>query len=240
MNTFLTRTQLKDNAKEKLTGHYGFLIGAMLFISIASSIISALFTSSISTETTAGYIVYQTISFIISAITGIFSVGSSLLYLKFACDAPVTFSDVFHGFIHSPNRSLLISVAVSAAYLFSIPADLFSTWVYNRTGSLYEYILSLFFATTVAVIIETFILLNLMPCFYLMLDFPNKSAAEILKLSFRIMKGHRIRLLLLELSFLPLILLGALSVIGLLWVIPYMQMTYAFFYLDIIKTEQKI
>ena len=53
------------------------------------------------------------------------------------------------------------------------------------------------------------------------------------------MKGHKGRLFYIELSFLPLLLLGAVSLIGLLWVIPYMQMTYAVFYFDIMKQEQR-
>ena len=81
--------------------------------------------------------------------------------------------------------------------------------------------------------------LCLSQCYFLILDFPDKSASDILRASFRIMKGHKGRLFYIELSFLPLLLLGAVSLIGLLWVIPYMQMTYAAFYFDIMKQEQR-
>lgn len=239
MNHYKTRTQLKDDAKDRLTGHYGFFIGAMLFIGIASSIISGFLTSSFSTDTTVGYIIFEAVSFIITIFLGLFSVGSALVYLKCACGTPITFTDLFYGFTHNQNQGIIISLAVNAVNLLMIPVELYSTKVYNETGSYLRLFGTYFGGMALVLIIEFFILLLLMPCFYLMLDYPNKSATEILSLSLRIMKAHIGRLFLLELSFLPLLLLGALSIIGVLWVIPYMNMTYALFYLDIMKPEQE-
>ena len=74
--------------------------------------------------------------------------------------------------------------------------------------------------------------------FYLMLDFPQNSGKETLSLCWRLMKGHRSRLFLLELGFLPLMLLCILSFgIGFLWLQPYMQMTYACFFLDLMNPK---
>ena len=53
------------------------------------------------------------------------------------------------------------------------------------------------------------------------------------------MKGKKLRLLYLEFSFLPLLLLSILSFgIGLLWLQPYMQMTYTFFFLDLMNPRR--
>ena len=53
------------------------------------------------------------------------------------------------------------------------------------------------------------------------------------------MKGNRKRLFLLELSFLPLMLLCILSFgIGFLWLEPYMQMTYTHFFLDLMNPRE--
>ena len=76
-------------------------------------------------------------------------------------------------------------------------------------------------------------------CYYLMLDFPNKTAGEILSLSLRLMRGQKGRLFCILLSFLPLLLLGWLSIVGTIWVGPYLQMAMALFYLDIMKPAQK-
>lgn len=240
MNLYKTRTQLKDDAKDKLSGHFGFLIGAMLFTGIASSIISYFLTASFSTDTTAGYIIFEAVSFIVTVFIGLFSVGNALIYLKCACGTPASFADIFYGFTHNPNQGLLLSLAVNAVNLLMIPVDLYSTKVYNETGSYIDLLGIYFGGMVIVLIIEFIILLHLMPCFYLLLDYPNKSAGEILKLSLQIMKKHRGRLFLLELSFIPMLLLGALSFIGILWVIPYMNMTYALFYLDIMKPKQEV
>ncbi len=240
MNHYKNRTQLKDDAKDKLTGHYGFFIGAMLFIGIASSIISWFLTGSFSTDTAVGYIIFEAVSFIITVFLGLFSVGSALVYLKCACGTPFTFTDLFYGFTHNQNQGLILSLAVNAVTLLMIPVDLYSTKVYNETGSYMDLLGIYFGGMAIVLIIEFFVQLLLMPCFYLMLDYPNKSAGELLRLSFQVMKTHLGRLFLLELSFLPLLLLGALSFIGVLWVVPYMNMTYALFYLDIMKPEQEV
>ncbi len=240
MNQYKTRVQLKDDAKDKLTGHYGFFIGAMLFIGIASSLISTLLTGSFSTDTTAGYVIFEGVSFIVVVFTGLFGVGSSLIYLKCACDTPVSFGDLFFGFSHSQNQGLILSTIINAANLLMIPVNLYSTKIYSETGRHMDYLATYLAGMSIVLIIELCIQFILMPCFYLLLDYPGKSAGEILKLSFRIMRVHWRRLLLLELSFIPLLLLGLLSLIGILWIVPYMNMTYALFYLDIMKPEQEV
>ena len=74
--------------------------------------------------------------------------------------------------------------------------------------------------------------------FYLLVDFPELSASEALKSSWEKMNGHRMRLFLLEISFIPYILLSLLSLgIGMLWVYPYIQESFAQFYLDLMNPK---
>ena len=75
--------------------------------------------------------------------------------------------------------------------------------------------------------------------FYLALDFPEKTGKETLALCWHVMKGQRMRLFLLELGFLPLMLLCILSFgIGFLWLQPYMQMTHTCFFLDLMNPRK--
>ena len=75
--------------------------------------------------------------------------------------------------------------------------------------------------------------------YFLIVDFPNYTAKEVLQTSCKIMKSHLWKLFYLELSFLPLMLLCVLTCgLGLIWLLPYMQMTYACFYLDIMNPEK--
>lgn len=71
----------------------------------------------------------------------------------------------------------------------------------------------------------------LYPCFYILLDYPDLSAADVMKRSLRMMKGHKGEFFLLELSFLPLLLLAVLSFgIALPWVLAYVRSTMAAYY----------
>ncbi len=74
----------------------------------------------------------------------------------------------------------------------------------------------------------------------MILDFPDWNAATILKKSFEVMSGNKVRLLILYLSFIPSFLLCMLTCgISLIWVIPYMNMAATNFYLDIMAVRNK-
>ena len=77
--------------------------------------------------------------------------------------------------------------------------------------------------------------------FYLLQDFPDKSASEILRISASMMRGNKLRLIKLYISFIPLILIGVAALfIPLLWVDVYMKSALAAFYQDcIVSAAQK-
>ena len=53
------------------------------------------------------------------------------------------------------------------------------------------------------------------------------------------MKGQKKRLFVLILSFIPITLLACLSLIGVLWLTPYVNMTYTIFYLNLMQNFRK-
>lgn len=72
--------------------------------------------------------------------------------------------------------------------------------------------------------------------FYLAHERKELKLRECLKLSKKMMKGHKWQLFCLQLSFIGWILLGYLTLlIGLLWVLPYMSMAQAIFFDDLEK-----
>ncbi len=76
--------------------------------------------------------------------------------------------------------------------------------------------------------------------FYLLHDFPQYSARELLARSRKLMKGHKGRLFYIYVSFIPLIIVAMLSCgIGLLWLIPYMNATQTEFFLDLIQNKKE-
>ena len=57
----------------------------------------------------------------------------------------------------------------------------------------------------------------------------------------RLMKGNMGRLFYIEVSFIPLFLLGVLSLgIGLLWITPYLNATLANFFLDLMEQNRNV
>lgn len=239
MNTYLSSAQLKDKAKENLTGHYGLLIGASIVIGLLSMVMSYLVVIFFPSSTPFGFFLSEAISFIVAVFLGVFNVGTTLLYLKFACGNQASFSDIFYGFRHHMEKALGISLVLNLLSLlltlsYSIPSYL-SLLTGNTT-----YLYMTYPCLALALVIFTPLSLMLSQCFYLLLDFPEKSASDILRLSFQITKGHRLRLFYIQVSFIPLLLLGTLSLVGLFWVMPYIQMTMANFYFDIMKPKQGI
>ena len=69
---------------------------------------------------------------------------------------------------------------------------------------------------------------------YILKDYPELSVNQAIKLSVKMMKGHKMRCFLLDLSFIGWALLGILTLgIGYIWLIPYIYTTMAAFYQDV-------
>jgi uncharacterized membrane protein len=74
---------------------------------------------------------------------------------------------------------------------------------------------------------------------YLLRDNPTLGADALICKSMEMMNGHKMKLFLLDLSFIGWLLLGVLSFgIGLLWVIPYMYSARAAFYEDLLTLNK--
>lgn len=69
---------------------------------------------------------------------------------------------------------------------------------------------------------------------YILKDNPELSIMDTLRLSRKMMEGHKMQLFKLQLSFIGWILLGVLTLgVALLWLIPYMMTASAAFYQDV-------
>lgn len=108
----------------------------------------------------------------------------------------------------------------------------------NTLQSVYMLLMAVCWIIGTAVL--TVINLMLSQAFYLLQDFPQYSAMELLKMSCHIVKGHKGRLFYITLSFIPLYLLGILSCcIAFLWISPYENTVKANFYMDLMKNRKQ-
>lgn len=125
----------------------------------------------------------------------------------------------------------LIYTPISAALLTSTMTDASSA---SDTEALRQALLSPPFLTaTIAYIVALLVLVIFVTyryyaAYFLLMDYPQLTAHQALKLSVAITKGHRWKLFVLDLSLLPWLLLSYLTLgILLIWKLPYIQATRA-------------
>lgn len=244
MNQYLSSAELKAAAKEHMFGKYGTAIAALVIVFLIEGFCTLLISFLTDTTTIPGTVVYYLLSFIVAVIFGIFSSGTAYFYLKAACGYPVSVSDIFYGFKLCPDKALIIQAWTGIlSYLFMLP-NIVLTYQFTKATAggnidistysslMLPYSLSMILMSVASIIISLFYAQS----FYLLHDFPQYSARELLAMSRHIMKGQKGRLFYLYISFLPLFLLSLLSCgIAFLWLMPYINATLAEFFLDIMR-----
>lgn len=242
MNRFKSSAELKASAREHLLGHYGTIIATELIMLTLTGSVSLAVSLLVDITTVIGSIIYYAILFFVSILMGLFTSGNCYLYLKLICGRPISVSDLFYGFQLAPDKAIAMQAWISLlTYAASLP-QIILTYKISAVGThvekimplLLPYSLSLIFSGVVSVILG----LLYAQAFYLLHDFPQYTAKELLKKSRRLMVHHKGRLFYLYVSFLPLMLLGLFSFgLALLWVIPYIAATQAEFFLNLIRNN---
>ncbi len=253
MIQYASRAELKEKARDQMAGRYGNAIllsicrGLIVFsLSFTTSMI---FTTILTVRTLMGgsadtslaeYLILTGCTTLISIFTGVFQTGITLFFLNSACNRPATIANLFYGFKYLFKKSLAISAAlVLLNTVCTLPYDI--CYFLLQAGKGYDAVTMAILCIVLMIIgmcIYIPLALGLSQSYYLLLDFPQYTATELMKLSFRIMKGHKWELFCLQLSFLPMGLLCLLSFgIGTLWLVPYMNMTQTLYFLDLMQGE---
>lgn len=234
MNQYKSSPELKNLAKDKLTGKYGAAILVIFLVHVITFAVSNIISMAIP-STAAGFFINLAVTLAASAILGVFNAGTALFFLNAACGQPFSLNNLFYGFREQTNKCLAIaSVLALVSFVCLTPSQIFSTF-YLRTLSI-NWMMAALLSMAVGMVIYVPVSLALSQSFYLILDYPSLTAAETLKMSIRVMKGHKGRLFYIQMSFLPLMILCLFTCfIGFLWLIPYMQMTSTLFFLDLMN-----
>lgn len=244
MKQYKKSYELKNTAKDRLDGKYSLAISVCLMSIVIEYIItmfvgeflpSPIGSAGLSVPAYAFNIVF---SLVLSWILGVMDLGAALFFLNVACGRPYRLADLFYGYKNDSSRALVVSGAntlLLAAY--QLPCE-YLMLQYQLTGA-QGYLYALGIVAVVGLCILLPVSAGISLSFYLLLDFPDKPAGEVLSLSFRIMNGHKRRWVYMTLSFLPLALLCVCSLnIGFVWLMPYMRMTYACFFLDVMNPDE--
>ena len=200
------------------------------------------------------------LSFISSLISCLFTVGNAKAFIQLLYGQPVHVSMLFYGFKNHPDRVMLSNIPlILITLILSVPATIYSEMYLEYA---YEYLDAienmgtvftpetlpvmhssmmlmalLSMAASVALIFVTlhFAMIN-----YLLVEMEDTSPKDIIRTGFAMMKGHKGRYFGLIVSFIGWTLLGIFTCgIGLIWVVPYQQATFAAFYLDLKRVHQQ-
>lgn len=239
MNSYLSSAELKASAKEHMFGHYGTAICAYLLVTFGTSIFTLMVLSLTGDTTTLiGTCIYIATSFALSLLTGLFTSGVSYFNLKICCGQHVIVNDVFYGFRFFPDKALRIQAWITLlSYIGNIPEFII---IYRMpAGAGTENLIPYLFCSALSNLVTFVLNLFYAQAFFLLHDFPQYSARELLAASRKVMAGHKRRLFYIYISFIPMMLLSVLSCgIAMLWIIPYMNATLTEFYLDLIQKRQ--
>lgn len=240
MPSYRSPAMLRSMARGQLLGKYPLAAATFMTVIMMTIMVRLLSASLISANGIAGLLLSTLVSFIISLLLGVVNVGVLFMALKISCNEPVYLNDIIYGFNYQPQKAVIIQAVLSGINVIAtLPATILR-FLYGNTGDA-DYLPMVIVFYLAGISVYFFISLVFSQAFFLLLDFEDKSAKELLIKSHFIMIGHKKRLFMLWLSFVPLILISIVSCcIGLIWVVPYMKVALANFYMDLMQSSASI
>lgn len=247
MNKYQSTADLKSRARVFLTGKYASFAMTALFLLLASVLLNNFFSVFLSAlyrriplfqnQIVLVWIVRMIFSFFLGILITNVVPGVCLFCLKTIKQIPTSFNDLFYAYRNETGKFFTVSAILTVPRLvFMLPFNIY----YDRFGSGFnlDFLYPMFLSLAAGLILTIPVDFFYVTIYFLMLDFPHYTAWDAFAGAFRIIKEHRQKLLYMELSFLPVVLLCFLSLgIGLIWAIPYIAVTYSFFYLDIMSSS---
>lgn len=254
MNNPIQISVLKDRAKSMMAGKYFTAIMTIILFQMLR-----LFLTNISTElalqitatlqrlmgsaASQSFLLAVSYSLILlaSVFYNIFGIGMCLFFLNIVSDNYYNSFDLFYGFRNHLSKSFALSGINTLITTFSfLPGDVLLYWYRSQADIPMNQILTVLSIQVVLLILYIPVSLMFSQLYYVALDYPELSTSETIKLSLKIMKGRKLRLFYLQASFLPLFLLLIPTFgLGALWLTPYLNTTYALYFLEIMKEDAK-
>lgn len=233
INGIRTSEELKSESREKLLGRYGKVVPVHLLYLFVSATFTSLSANISSKKYALAFFLAIAIHVLGMVLANVLHSGLCCFYMNLSCGYFSSFLDLFKGFSFRDDRAVRIALKLTLTLLgCELPGTLMFS-LYRSTGNVYILpmaSLSLCIGLTAYCIYY----LGLSQCYYLLLDFPDKSVDEIVMLSRWLMRGQRFKLFYIHLSFVPLYILSLLSCgLGLLWALPYAEETFACFHLNL-------
>lgn len=226
---------LKADAREMLLGKYKVAVLSYALMELLITSILTFVEMQINLQTTAGILLYYAIYLIIVLLSTVIVAGQNYLYLNMYRGQKYETGNIWAGFRICADKAILSYVMIfGKTLLCSIPC-MVATAIMLVTEN--YYLVLLVAATAIYMIIAgTLIQLDYSQVLYLIWDFPQETASQLLNRSQAIMKGHRGSYFYLLFSFIGMFFLSLLTFgIGMLWIYPYFTATKTAYYLELTK-----
>ena len=227
--------ELKGMARQMLLGHYQIPMLAMILGTLIPSMILLPFSYLCSDRNTIPMqaVLYYLASFIVTLIELLLNCGVKRIHLGIARGQQVQISDMFWVLKNRPDRiliggfliTLITWIPMIPVYAFELTApEMLSTAIYVIISEL---------LSMAGLIIGFLITLPLYFVFWIYAEDPDIDTRDAFRRSISLTRGAKWRLVVMELSFIGWMLLGALTLgIGLLWIMPYTEQSFTNFYLE--------
>ena len=227
-----TSAELKQLARDALRGRFSLPICAYLIYYIISIPLSSIASVIFPEMTPTSLILNFIAAFIIELFCYVLLVGPSVILLDMSRGSMGRLEDLFYGFMHQPDRILLSHLLIGLISIGCMaPGCIILVLGMELPFLIVLGTLIMISGAVIAVIIS----LNYSLVIPLYIDCPEKGVMQLMRESKMLMRGNKARLFYLNFSFIGLIILSVFTCfIGLLWIIPYMEMTTLQFYREVI------
>ncbi len=229
--------QWKFYARQVLSGSFGKPVLGIVISFVLNLVCSQITAILFPGYTTLAIILSQVFAFVLSLLLWVISAGYSYMLMNLSRGKGYSLKDMMYFLKNQPDRVLSAAFVLALINVVcSIPANYYGltaemgTTLEEMTLWMSRYLM----LTVLSFVLSMLLSLPFAMTPYLLADDMELGGFEALKVSFRMMKGHIGKYLLLQLSFLPWMLLSMFTMyIAMLWVLPYMEMSCVMFYRDL-------
>lgn len=228
-----TSGELKRLAREYLIGNYITPILAMLIASFLPAMVLAPFSMDLPAEINFTTVTYGIAALIIQILGQLLTIGVTRIHLLLANKQQATLMDLFWAFRNRPDRFILAALLFFGIMLIPAVPSGICVALLVKTKSISAYLLLGITLIVLSIIglIFTYMYNLIYPLY---IENQEMAVLEGFRTSRILMRGNKMRLFVLQLSFIGWQLLALCSMgIGLLWINPYITQTSANFYLDV-------
>ena len=232
-----TRKQWKLEARRALQGNFMLAVPAMLAtvgVNFLGTLLADTFFPDPGLMST---ILAECFVFIFSLILSILMAGYSYLMMNLARGREAGLGDLLYFFKNQPDRVIIAGFVMALLQLLaSVPSLIFSytTQMGSTVEAQLDWMTRFLVLTVAAAVLQLLLTLPFACSYYLLADDESLSGWESLKQSARMMRSHFFDFILLQMSFLPMMILSIFMLyLPMLWVLPYMEMSNVEFYRDL-------